>query len=101
MTVKPEDNYALFTKATELERLDRSYATTVDNINDLKARKDAVELSMEPAVANVKKLKKEHEQFEVVEKMEELVAETALDLCWATYRDFNDDVAQQEEVCIL
>ena len=98
LTGKPEDKYAFFTKATELERIDRSYANTIDNINDLKTRKESVEQSMQSAITSVKKLKKEWEQFEVLDKMEDLVADTTLDLCWATYRDFEKDATDEEEV---
>lgn len=98
LTGKPEDKYAFFTKATELERIDRSYANTIDNINDLNTKKESVEQSMQSAIASVKKLKKEWEQFEVLDKMEDLVADTTLDLCWATYRDFEKDATDEEEV---
>jgi len=98
LTGKPEDKYAFFTKATELERIDRSYANTVDNINDLKTRKESVEQTMHSAIAMVKKLRKEWEQFEALDKMEDVVAETTLDLCWATFRDFDMDVVDQEQI---
>lgn len=98
MTGKPEDKYAFFTKATELERIDRSYATTLDNINDLKARKEEVEQTTQKTVTNVKKLRKEWEQFEALEKMEEVAADISLNLCWATQRDFAKEAQQEEEV---
>jgi predicted nuclease with TOPRIM domain len=101
LTGKPEDKYAFFTKATELERIDRSYANTVDNINDLKTRKESVEQTMHSAIAMVKKLRKEWEQFEALDKMEDVVAETTLDLCWATFRDFDMDVVDQEQVSLF
>jgi predicted nuclease with TOPRIM domain len=98
LTGKPEDKYAFFTKATELERIDRSYATTLDNINDLKARKEEVEQTTQKTVANVKKLRKEWEQFEALDKMEEIAADISLNLCWATHRDFAKEAHQEEEV---
>jgi hypothetical protein len=59
LTGKAEDKYASFNKATDLERLDRSYATVQDNLNELDETQANVECSLGPARDNLKKLKAE------------------------------------------
>merc|ERR1712238_54344 len=50
---KPEEKYAFFLKATELERIDRSYAATVDNIQELDETNVRVKHAMAPAMEKV------------------------------------------------
>lgn len=74
LTGKAEDKYASFNKATDLERLNRSYATVQDNLNELDETQANVECSLGPARDHLKKLKAEWEQFKQLEKLEDEVS---------------------------
>lgn len=65
---KPEDKYAFFSKATELERLDRQYASIYDKIEEICESRAKVEKTLLPKKEIVETLKKEWEQFEILER---------------------------------
>jgi len=94
---KAEDKYALFTKATELERLDRSYAAVQDNVNELSETQARIIVQIKPASDNVKKLRMEWEQFQQLEKLEDEVSTIRVEYAWSVYRQCADK-AQEEEV---
>ena len=82
---KPEDKYNFFQKATELERIDITYANTVDNIEDLEEKKDNVHRSFKSLRENVKRLEKEWQDCQEMEKLEVEMDATLLDLAWSVY----------------
>lgn len=82
---KPEDKYAFFSKATELERLDRQYASIYDQIEEIHENKAKVERSLLPKKEIVEKLKKEWEQFEILDKMEDKVSVYRVKCAWSLY----------------
>jgi len=82
---KPEDKYAFFAKATELERLDRQYASIFDTIGEMSESRAKVENSLMPKKETVEILKKEWEQFEVLEKMEDKVSTFRVKYGWSLY----------------
>lgn len=98
LTGKPEDKYNFFTKATELERIDRSYASVVDNVDELQATNDRVRAKMSGAMENVKTLKREWEQFQELEKLEDKVLEHKLQLGWSVHNEFDRKVKVQEKI---
>lgn len=98
LTGKPEDKYAFFTKATELERIDRYYANVVDNISELETTCERVQLSLEDKVANVQRLKKEWEQYQELDKLEEKILDYRVDYAWAFYNEVQTEVEAEEEV---
>lgn len=79
LTGKPEDKYAFFMKATELERLNRTYGSVVDNIAELENTNDRVRNSLAGVVENVKQLKREYEQFQELDKLEDKVRDSSTD----------------------
>lgn len=98
LTGKPEDKYAFFTKATELERIDRSYANVIDNIMQLQNTKDKVQQSLQGKIDNVRLLKKEWEQYQELDKLEEKVLDYKVDYAWAFYTGVQSEVETEEEV---
>ena len=70
LTGKAEDKYAFFTKATELERLDRCYASIQDNILEQQQVRDRARENIGGVIENARKLKKEWEQFQELDKLE-------------------------------
>jgi chromosome segregation ATPase len=69
LTRKAQDKYQFFAKATELERMDHSYANVVDNITELEENKKKVQDSLQSKVDMVRKLKKEWEEYQILEKL--------------------------------
>lgn len=82
---KAEDKYAFFSKATELDRLDRQYMRIFDRIEEIEETKNKVEKTLLPQKDQVEKLKKEWEQFEVLEKMEDKLGIHRVKYAWSLY----------------
>ena len=98
LTGKAEDKYASFNKATDLERLDRSYATVQDNLNELDETQANVECSLGPARDHLKKLKAEWEQFKQLEKLEDEVSLLRVQYAWSVYWVTSKKMKEEEEV---
>ena len=94
LTGKPEDKYAFFSKATDLERLDRQYANIYDKIQEINDSKDKVEKSLLPKRENVLKLQKEWEQFQVLDGMERKLGIHRCKYAWSLH---NEILAKEEE----
>ena len=98
LTGKPQDKYNFFMKATELERMDRQYAAISDKLLEISETKQKVESGLSDAVDNVKKLKKQWEQHQEVEKLEEKLLELNILYSWAFYQDFEKQHKNMDEV---
>mmetsp|Transcript_12762 Transcript_12762/g.27023 ORF Transcript_12762/g.27023 Transcript_12762/m.27023 type:complete len:1315 (-) Transcript_12762:148-4092(-) len=94
---KAEDKYNFFSKATELERMDRAYASLADNIIDMKEAEDRISDSLTPKKETVQALKREWEQFQELDELEEKVAEMRVQAIWAKRNEVQDksDTAQE------
>ena len=79
--------YSFFTKATELDRLDRTYASMVDRVQELDETKVKVALSLDSAKENVKQLKAEWEEFQKLEKLEDNVADLRVEYAWSVHHE--------------
>ena len=87
LTGKAEDKYAFFTKATELERLDRCYANVHDNIMEQNDVKQRAREGIHGQIDNTMKLKKEWEQFIEIDKMEVELQRRRAEGAWAVHQD--------------
>jgi chromosome segregation ATPase len=92
LTGKAEDKYAFFTKATELERLDRCYATIHDNIMEQNDIKQRAREGLQGAIDNTKKLKKEWEQFQELDKLEVQVQQYRAQGAWAVLNEKQEEL---------
>lgn len=101
LTGKAEDKYAFFTKATDLERMDRTYANVVDKISELRDNQTRVEGTMAGAVETVKKLKTAVDQFLEVEKLEDKISDFRRAQGWAMFAEVLADTEQTEQVSLL
>jgi chromosome segregation ATPase len=99
LTGKPQDKYNFFMKATELERMDRQYGAISDKLLQMADTKQKVEAGLSEMADKVKKLKKQWEQHQEVEKLEEKLAELNVLYSWAFYNDFEQQHEQMQEVC--
>lgn len=95
---KPEDKYNFFTKATELERMDRAYANLSDNIADMDTAHGRIEETLEPKKQLVKKLKHEYDQFKDLDKLEAEVGELRVSAVWAKRNEMQAKADEAQEV---
>ena len=95
LTGKAQDKYQFFAKATELERMDRSYANVVDNITELEENKKKVQDSLQSKVDMVRKLKKEWEEYQILEKLQDKVLDYRVDYGWAFYQTVQEELNEE------
>lgn len=101
LTGKPEDKYAFYAKATELERLDRQYASIYDKIEQMSDNKRKVENGLMPKKEIVDKLKKEWEQFEILDKMEQKLGIQRCRFAWSLYKEMLMEETQPREELVM
>lgn len=96
LTGKAEDKYAFFTKATELERLDRVYANIHDTIIDQENSMTRAEEGLNPAIERCRKLEQEWNAFQELDKLEADVAQARALYGWALYSEKKCEVEDLE-----
>lgn len=99
LTGKAEDKYEFFTKATELERLDRVYASITDNILEQKATRERALENIQGSIENTRQLKKEWEQFQELDKLEVEVQELRANYGWSVHGEFREQLQEEMKVC--
>jgi hypothetical protein len=98
LTGKAEDKYEFFTKATELERLDRVYASITDNILEQKATRERALENIQGSIENTRQLKKEWEQFQELDKLEVEVQELRANYGWSVHGEFREQLQEEMKV---
>ncbi|KAL7469954.1 hypothetical protein ACHAXS_010192 [Conticribra weissflogii] len=88
LTGKAEDKYEFFTKATEIERLDRTYANIQDSILEQKEVQEKANRALDGAIENTKRLKKEWEQFKILDKLGAECQDYRAMYAWAAHMEF-------------
>mmetsp|Transcript_28066 Transcript_28066/g.41456 ORF Transcript_28066/g.41456 Transcript_28066/m.41456 type:complete len:1167 (+) Transcript_28066:53-3553(+) len=101
LTGKASDKYSFFTKATDLERLDRTYANVFDSIQELHSNKDRVENSLTSVVDTVKRLKAEVEQFTLLEEWEDKVSDIRRRQGWSVLQELHNENEESKERLML
>eukprot|EP00571_Detonula_confervacea_P004119 CAMPEP_0172311834 /NCGR_PEP_ID=MMETSP1058-20130122/15802_1 /TAXON_ID=83371 /ORGANISM="Detonula confervacea, Strain CCMP 353" /LENGTH=1228 /DNA_ID=CAMNT_0013025129 /DNA_START=30 /DNA_END=3716 /DNA_ORIENTATION=+ len=99
LTGKAEDKYAFFTKATELERLDRTYASIKDNILEQVDTQQRARENIGGAIENTRLLKKEWQQFQELDKLEVEVQELRANYGWGLHSEFVDQLNEEMKKC--
>ena len=98
LTGKDEDKYDFFTKATELERLDRCYASIADSILEQKEVQGRARDNIQGSVENTKQLKKEWEQFQELDKLELEAQELRANYGWSIHSEFQGQCNDEMKV---
>ncbi len=98
LTGKEEDKYAFFVKATELERLDRAYASVKDNILEQQALQERAREGVRGAIENTKRLKVEWEQFRELDKLEIEAQELRAMYGWSLHGEFMEQLNEEMRV---
>jgi chromosome segregation ATPase len=98
LTGKAEDKYAFFMKATELERIDRTYAATVDKVSDLDTQSIRLNQTMEKDMLLVEDTKKQWEQHQEIEKLKRKLEGYREGYAWARHTASAEELKEQLEV---
>ncbi|GMH47517.1 hypothetical protein TrRE_jg10257 [Triparma retinervis] len=94
---RPEDKYAFFCKATELERIDRHYAVTKDYIDELEESRADLVKQLRPQREIVQKLETEWEECQKLEKLEAKVSQATCNISWALVNAMEGEHDKVEE----
>jgi DNA repair exonuclease SbcCD ATPase subunit len=85
LTGKAEDKYNFFMTATDLERVDRTFAQTVDHVQDLCDSQENIKNTLKMSQDQVDDLKKKWDAHQYLDKMEDKVSELKVKLAWALF----------------
>ena len=89
---KADAKYKFFMKATELERIDNSYASTMDKLIEMENQAERLQASVEQDKDLVRQTKKAYEQHKIISKLEGKKGKLETMLGWANYK-----IAREEE----
>ena len=95
---KPEDKYAFFMKATELERLDRTYAAIGDNLIQMEEDQGRIRSTLTVSESHVKKLEKEWNAYKDMEKMADTMAVERVNFAWSLVKQCQHDYDESFKV---
>ena len=87
LTGKADDKYAFFMKATELERIDRTYGNTVDALDDMTRQAERMNRALEADKANVEDTKRTWEKHQELEKLEKKLKALSEAYAWSFYKE--------------
>jgi DNA repair exonuclease SbcCD ATPase subunit len=100
LTGKAEDKYNFFMKATDLERVDRTFAQTVDHVQDLRDSQEKIKDTLQLNYDQVAELKKKWDAHQALDKMENKVSEFKVKLAWALFTTVDKEATLSSEVSI-
>lgn len=83
-------------KATELERLDRSYASTMDTVVDLEKQSMRLNQNLESYLIQVQETKKKWEEHQEIDKWRKKCALLEEKLAWSLYQEGNEQLQSKE-----
>jgi DNA repair exonuclease SbcCD ATPase subunit len=100
LTGKAEDKYNFFMKATDLERVDRTFGATVDHVQDLRDSQEKIKDTLQLNIDQVDDLKKKWEAHQALDKLEDKVSELKVKLAWALYTTVDKEYMHSSDVSI-
>jgi chromosome segregation ATPase len=86
LTGKPEDKYAFFMKATELERVDNVYANTIDRVKELNDSKEKIRGNLQHSVQTVEMLKSKWKEHQELDKLKTKELDLNTKFAWAHFQ---------------
>jgi len=92
---KPSDKYNFFCKATELERIDRHYASTQDSLADMNESQNGVLKTLRPQEELTAKLNAEWQECQALEKLEIKVTDAKVRLLWCLHRIIKEEETKE------
>lgn len=97
LTGKAADKYKFFMKATELERLDNTYASTVEKMYEMNHQAEKLEQSMSADKELVDETKAIYKQHKEIAKLEAKQAQFQNKGSWSVYRTALLDLKKEEQ----
>jgi chromosome segregation ATPase len=97
LTGKAEDKYEFFMRATELERLDRKYAATIDMVRDLDNQSTRLNNALQTYIDQASEAKKRHKEFKRIEELETKKESCEELYAWSKYFEANGSLTQHIE----
>lgn len=98
LTGKSSDKYNFFMKATELERIDRSYSVLIDKKDDLDKQAVTMHSALESDMHLVEATKKAYEQHQEIEKLESKLLQYQEAYAWALHQEEDQTLQEEAEV---
>jgi structural maintenance of chromosomes protein 6 len=98
LTGKAEDKYEFFMKATELARVDRSYANTLDTVVELQGINIRRKEGLQSAYEHVEDLKKKWNEHQELGKLETKKLQLGAEFAWAVYNETDQIFTKNVEV---
>ena len=102
LTGKAEDKYNFFMTATELERVDRTYASTLDTITELQDINIRIKEGLQTSYEHVEDLKHKWNEHQELEKLVQKKLHLGTDYAWSLYNESDELYKKNYEVrCIM
>lgn len=98
LTGKAEDKYAFFMKATELERLDRKYAATLDTVRDLDNQSTRLNNALQTYIDQASDAKKRYKDFQKIEELENKKESCEELYAWSLYNEAQEKLMEEKTV---
>ena len=91
LTGKAHEKYKFFMKATELERLDNTYASTMEQVQEMEIQSSRLKQAMQSDKELVRKTKSAYQQHQIIAKLEGKKGKLETQLGWANYRSLVEE----------
>ena len=101
LTGKSSEKYSFFMKATELERIDRTYSTSIQHVNELETQKQRMDNGLDGDKELVAKAEQDWKKVTELQKQEHKKQKLAEGLAWAHYNQAKDSWDNALAVSIL
>jgi hypothetical protein len=101
LTGKATDKYRFFMKATELERIDNTYGSTVEQIEEMKRQAYRLEESLDTDKELVVETRKAYKQHQEIGKLETKKAKFETQASWSIYKTMLVELQGKMQVCTL
>lgn len=98
LTGKAEDKYNFFMKATELERIDRTYASSLDLVEDLHTQSERLRGNLGTYIAQAEDAEKRWKETQIIDKMEKKCNLYEEMYAWARHKEAEEVLTLKKEV---
>lgn len=96
---KAEDKYAFFMKATELERVDRSYASILEKVGELEDSNLSVRATLKISHDVMLEHKKKWDEHIEIGKLKLKLRKLYTDYAWAFFNEVDEEYSTSLVVC--
>jgi chromosome segregation ATPase len=100
LTGKAEDKYNFFMKATELERIDRTYATSLDLVGDLDIQSERLKSNLETYIDQASAAERRWKETQLIDNLEKKCDVYEEMYAWALHKDAFENLTLKTQVSI-